>query len=202
MSATHVLIAVVVILAFVFNLLVLQDRSSTTLIALAARPLAAGSVLDASAVELVPMSSDFEGIDQLITEDDLAGREGWVVTRTISEGAPVDRDALVEAGASSGLRSMSLPVAVEHAAGGGLAPGDTVDVISVSDGHAEFVAVGLEVLAVSEATTGGIGAGGSYHLVVAVGPGQALALASALDSGSMEVIRSTGAAVIDEGAGD
>jgi Flp pilus assembly protein CpaB len=194
------LIAVVVILAFVLNLLVLQDRSATTLVAVADRPLTAGSPLDPASLRLVPVDSGFEGLPDLITDGDLDLLEGWVLSRPIAEGGLVDASALVEPGSTSGLRSMSLPVPVEHAAGGALVPGDRVDVISVVDGNPIFVAYDLEVISVSETGSGSIGVSSAYHVVVGVEPAEALDLAGALDGGSIEVVRATGAGTIDEGS--
>lgn len=197
LSVSHVLIAVVVILAFVLNLLVLQDRSSTTLVAVADRPLSAGSAVDASALRLVPVDSGFEGLPGLITEDELDALNGWLLARPVGAGALIDDSALIEPGAASGLRSMSLPVPVEHAAGGSVVAGDRVDVISVVEGNARFVAVDLEVIAVAEAASGAIGTVSGYHVVVAVEGEEALALAGSLDRGSIELIRSTGAEAIE-----
>lgn len=197
LSATHVVIAIVVILAFVLNLLVLQDRSSTTLVAVADRALVTGSVVDRSALRLVPIDSDFEGISRIVTEDDLAGLEGYVLARPIPNGGLLDRSALVQPGSESGLRSMSLPVPVEHAAGGSLAAGDRVDVIAVTDGTARFVAVDLEVISVSETGSGAIGSISSYHVVVNVTADQALELSEALAAGPVEMLRATGADQIE-----
>lgn len=193
LSATHVLIAVVVILAFVLNLLALRDRSTTTLVAIADRPLTTGSVLSLDSVRLVPLDSGFEGLDQLVTEDSLAQFDGWVLDRAISERGMLDVDALIAPGDGSGMRSMSIPIAIEHAAGGVLAPGDRVDVISVDGGAASFVGTGLEVTGVADTATGSIGPTSSYHVVLAVTAEQALALAAAIDAGSLEIVRSTGA---------
>ncbi|HEX6220928.1 MAG TPA: hypothetical protein VF115_07525 [Acidimicrobiia bacterium] len=192
-SATHVLIAVVVILAFVLNLLVLRDRSSTTLVAVARQPLTTGSVLTRDIVRFVPVDSGFEGLQHLVNEESLADYEGWVLDRAIVEGGLLDTSALVQPGDTSGLRSMSLPVDREHAAGGTLVAGDRVDVISVEDGVPAFVATDLEVTGVAEAASGAIGAMGNYHVVLSVTSDQSLALAAALDAGSLEIIRSTGA---------
>lgn len=196
-SATHVLIAVVVILAFVLNLLVLRDRGSTTLVAVARQPLTSGSVLGPESVRFVPVDSDFESLDHLLTQDSLASYEGWVLDRAIEEGALLEASALVQPADSSGLRSMSLPIDREHATGGTLVAGDRVDVISVVDGVPGFVATDLEVTAVADAASGAIGAVSAYHVVLSVSAEQALALAAALDSGSLEVVRSTGAEAID-----
>jgi Flp pilus assembly protein CpaB len=192
-----VLIAIVVILAFVLNLLVLQDRSATTLVAVANQRLVAGTPIDASSFRLVTVDSGFDGLSDLVTDEELAALEGWVLSRSIAEGGLIDHTALVEPGAGAGLRSMSLPVPVEHAAGGALVEGDRVDVISVIDGNAAFVAADLEVVAVSENPSGAIGSIGEYHVVVSVTADAALDLAAALDAGSVEIVRSTGAETID-----
>lgn len=197
LSLTHVLIAVVVILAFVLNLVVLQDQGATTLVAVADQTLTSGSVLDRASLRLVPVDSGFEGLSGLVTDADLARFDGWVLVRTIPSGGLLDRFALVEPGSSSGMRSMSLPVSVDHAAGGALVPGDRVDVISVVDGVASFVATDLEVISVAEGSTGAIGSISSYHVVVNVDARTALRLAEALDGRSMEIIRSTGAAAVE-----
>ncbi|HEX6287385.1 MAG TPA: hypothetical protein VFZ80_07855, partial [Acidimicrobiia bacterium] len=114
-----------------------------------------------------------------------------------SEGAVVDTSSLSEPGEGSGLRTMSMPIDREHAAGGSLVAGDRVDVISVVDGVPGFVATNLEVTGVAEEASGGIGAVSAYHVVLSVSAEQALALAAAIDSGSLEIIRSTGAEAID-----
>ncbi len=201
-SATHVIIAVVVILAFVLNLLVLRDRSSTTLVAVARQPLTTGSVLGPDSVRFVPVESDFESLDHLITDESLGSYEGWVLGRAIDEGALLDVSSVVQPGDGSGLRSMSLPVDREHAAGGSLVAGDRVDVISVVDGVAGFVATDLEVTGVADDASGGIGAISQYHIVLSVNADQALELAAALDSGSLEIVRSTGAETIDSVTAD
>ncbi|HZD24442.1 MAG TPA: SAF domain-containing protein [Acidimicrobiia bacterium] len=200
LSATHVLIAVVVILAFVLNLLVLRDRDSTILVAVADQPLTTGSVLTSDSIRLVPIDSGFEALDHLITEDDLSGLEGWVLNRAIAEGALLDTSDLVPPGESSGLRSMSIPIDRSHAAGGSLVAGDRVDVISVDEGMPAYVATDLEVTGVAEEASGSIGTVSSYHVVLSVTAEQALALSAALDAGSLEIIRATGAEVIDSDA--
>lgn len=201
LSAAHVLISVVVILAFVLNLLVLQDRDATTLVAVADQRLVAGTPIEPSSLRLVPVDSGFEALPNLVTDQDLAGFHDWVLSRSIPEGGLIDRTALVEPGEGASLRSMSLPVPAEHAAGGALVEGDRVDVISVIEGEARFVAVDLEVVAVSDRASGAIGSISEFHVVVGVTAEQALDLARALDAGSIEVVRSTGADAITGGSG-
>ncbi len=193
LSAKHVLIAVVVILAFVLNLLVLSDRGSTILVAVASEPIPVGSTFDRADIELVPLSEGFQGLGALVTEVNLSAHEGFVFTRPISADAPVLIDALGAPAAPNGLRTMSLPVPLEHAAGGEVAIGDTVDVISVVASQAAYVARDLEVVGVSDSGSGSIGSVSQFHILLAVDESEALALAEALDSGSLEVIKTTGA---------
>ena len=75
--------------------------------------------------------------------------------------------------------------------------GDRVDVIGVSDGTASFLVTDAQVLQVSEPAIGGIGGSGSSFVVLAVDMATSLRLAEAIASGSLEVIRSTGAAAVE-----
>lgn len=195
LSASHFLIVLAVILAFVLNILALRERGASTLVALADRPIPAGSVLTADMLVLTPVDSDFAGIDTLVTETGLDESLGSVVTRAIPEGGVLDSASLAPPDAGSGLRVMSLAVDESRAAGGVLAAGDRVDVIAVFDGVAVFVVAGVEVVAVPDQTAGSFG-GGDYRVVVAVDADQALALAEAMAAGRIDVVRSTGAPTI------
>ena len=198
LSASHVLIAVVVILAFVLNLLVLQDRSSTVLVAVAEEPISVGSPFDTSSIRLVPIDARFEGLTALLHEGNLDEFEGHVFTKSVEAGSPVGIGSLGAKASVAGLRVMSLPVPVEHAAGGTLETGDSVDVISVGEPGAEFVATGLDVVGVAQ-PSGGVGSIAGYHVVVAVTSSQALALAEAMDAGDIELLKATGALPLVDG---
>jgi len=190
---SHILIALAAVLAFGLNYLALQHRDATTLVAVADGRLAEGTSFSASLIRLVPIPSDFDGIDHLVVERDLARLHGWIVGRSVAEGELVDRIMLIRPGATDGLRTMSIPVAVEHAAGATLAVGDRIDVISIVEGSPTFVAVDLEVVSIADTGQGGLSGVSPYHVVVAVSSEEALALAKAIDDGSIEVVRSTGA---------
>lgn len=192
-SMSHILIAVAAILAFVFNFLALQDRSETTLVAVASSDLRVGQQVSASDITFSPLATDFAGVDSLVDEARWDQVEGWVLTRAITTGSVIDVASLNAPGVAGNLRSMSIPVAVEHAAGGLLTGGDIVDIASVGDGNPMWVARGLTVVSVASADSQGIGGFGPYHIVVSVTADQALSLAAAIDSGSIEVVRATGA---------
>ncbi|MGF1616992.1 MAG: SAF domain-containing protein [Acidimicrobiia bacterium] len=195
-SLSHVLIALAVVLAFTFNFLALQDRERTVLVAVANAPLDAGSSLDSADVRFVTIDAGFEGMASLVEQDAWTSVSGWVLTRPVPEGGVITVDGLTRPLGGDGLRSMSVPVAREHAAGGLLEIGDVVDVISVGAAGPGFVVTGVEVVGVAS-ESGGIGSVGGYFVVIAVDPAQALDLAGAIDSGSLEVIRSSGAVPVE-----
>ncbi|HEY5890627.1 MAG TPA: SAF domain-containing protein [Acidimicrobiia bacterium] len=189
----HILIAVAAILAFVFNFLALQDRSDTRLVAVASSDLRAGQKVTTSDITFAPVAADFAGVDSLVSESRWDQMEGWILTRAIDGGSVIDAASLSAPGDAGNLRSMSIPVAVEHAAGGLLVAGDTIDVATVGDGSPRWVATGMTVVSVASADSEGIGGFGPYHVVVSVTADQALSLAAAIDSGSIEIVRATGA---------
>ena len=199
-SLSHILIAVTVFLAFGLNYLALQNRDAEVQVAVAAEPIAEGSVLTAEALRFVPVAADFEAVESLFVEDDLTEMEGRIFARSIPSGGLIDAAALIDAGVEDGHRAMSIPIAIEHAAGARIVVGDRVDVITVVDGVASFVATDLAVIAHAGAEAGSL-ATGAYHVTVAVDEEEALALAEAIAAGSLEVVRSTGAAPVS-GPGD
>ncbi len=189
---SHILIAVTVILAFGLNFLALQGRDATVLVAVANRAIPEGSAIAPDAVRMVPVSADFDALSSLVTEAELPVLEGRIVSRSFEDGALIDESAMISGGVEDGLRTMSIPVPVEHAAGARIVVGDRVDVITVSDGAARYVASDLLVVSHAETETTGL-AGGTYHVTVAVDADQALALAEAIGGESLELVRSTGA---------
>ena len=190
-------IGLAAILAFVLNFLALQNRDAMTLVAVADASIAAGTPLTPDVVRFAPLPADFEGIDHLVEEIDLRNLEGWIVGRAVREGALIDRSLVIRPGAGEGLRTMSVPVPVEHAAGATLVIGDRVDIISIVGEEPTFVAANLEVVSIADTMQTGLSGVGPYHVVVAVSPEQALALARAIADGSLEIVRSTGADVLE-----
>jgi len=198
-SLSHIAIALAALLAFVLNFLALQNRDATSLVAIADAPIAKGAPFSSDLVRLVPLATDFEGIDHLIVEADLGSLEGWIVGRSVARDELIDRSIVIRPGAGDGLRTMSIPVPVEHAAGATLVVGDRIDVISMLGDEPAFVAVDLEVVSIAETSQGALSGVGPYHLVVAVTSDDALALARAIDDGSIEIVRSTGAGAMPAG---
>jgi Flp pilus assembly protein CpaB len=200
-SLPHIAIALAAVLAFALNYLALQSRDATTLVAIADSSIAGGTPLTPDSIRLVPLPVDFEGLDRLVRESDLEGLEGWIVGRSVREGELLQRSVVIRPGAGDGLRTMSIPVPAEHAAGATLVVGDRVDVISIIADEPVFVATDLEVVSIGDTTQTGLSGVGPYHVVVGVSQEQALALARAIADGSLEVLRSTGADVLERAEG-
>ncbi len=192
LSLAHLLIVLAAALAFALNYLALQSRDSMVLVAVAGSDLAIGTAISEEAIRLESVPASLVGLDGLVTESEVAASIGWIVGVPVAEGDLIQATALSPPATASGLRLMSIPVAVEHAAGGSILPGDTVDVIAVLDGMPTYVATSIEVVDVGDVSTGGLASNG-FFLTLAVDPDQALALALAVDAGSIDVVRSTGA---------
>ncbi len=195
-SLSHIAIVLAALLAFAFNYLALQNRDATTRVAVADAPIAEGAILSADLIRLVAFPADFEGLEHLVVEQDLSGLEGWIVGRSVAEGELIHDSIVIRPGSGDGLRTMSIPVPVEHAAGATLVVGDRVDVISMMGDEPAFVAVDLEVVGIAETSRGGLAGVGPYYVVVGVTADDALALAQAIDEGSIEIVRSTGAGAL------
>ncbi len=196
------LAVVFAVLAGLFYLVAANGHSGVQ-VAVASRDLRVGETIDAGAVSYVDVSGSKALLATLLRPQDMASVQGFVLTHAVVKDAAVGRGDVVPAGAGSQARSMSIPVDAEHAAGGTIQVGDTVDVIDGGDNGSapSFAATGVQVVGVSRPSTGALG-GGSTKSFIAValpdGPqpdGQAaLRLAAAIDHAKVEVVRSTGAA--------
>lgn len=169
------------ILAVVLLLAGLRDRSATQMVAVASQPIAAGQTVTLADIRWVAVHRG----DGLIA-DGLVGSGGlttgpWVANVNIPAGSTIASAELSPQSASLGLGSMSIQLPPARADGGGLRPGDRVDVISVASGQAIYVATDLLVLGVDTDSGGVLGSvqDSSYFVTVAVDPATALRIAAA-----------------------
>ena len=195
LSAAHLLMVVAAVLAFTVNLLVLRSRDDTVPVVAVAAPVAAGEVVNAAHFKMADVDISPEILANLYRWDEVASLTGQVAARALAPGELVGPGALVESAAPSGLRSMSIPLDPARAVGGELVAGDRIDLIRVDEAGASYILEDTAVLAVADPDRGGLGVSGDFHLVIAVTREQALAVAAAVDAGSLQVVKSTGAAV-------
>ena len=199
----HVAPVVLAVLAGVFVLTGLRDRSATVLVPVASEVIPAGSAVDGADIRLVRVHRSDSVVVAALLPASAVG-SGWVAATRIDAGEPISRSVVSHSTvAGSGLGSMSIPVPVNQADGGAIVAGDLVDVIApTGGGGAMYVAVGLRVLSVAPTSSSGVLAGttSSYYIVVAVNRVTALRVTAALGassstagtSGGVEVVRSTG----------
>ena len=200
-SGAHLLIVATGLLALVANLVLLRrGEEPLARVAVSAVELAPGRSLQPGDMQLTPVDMAESVASQLVSEDELAEYQGWVITRRTAAGSLLTKESLRSPLGAVGLRAMSFPVDADHAVGGDLIPGDLVDVIRVDEEQASFVATALEVLGVSTQSEGALGlSGGGFHLILEVDDRTALALALALAHAEVEVLRSTGSAPVEVG---
>lgn len=202
-SAAGLFPVVLALLAGTAAYSVLADRSVEQPIVEAARSIPVGARIDAADTRTVEVHAADVGLEADLLVPAQVG-SGWVAAVPLERGEPLTRaEVSVQAGRAV-LGEMSIPVAVQDAAGGRFVPGDTVDVISAgASGSAHYVAQELRVIAVAPGPAPGVlGAGvGSYYVVVQVGKATALRIAGALAASSslsgsgLQLVLSTGEAV-------
>ena len=206
LSSAHILIFSAGALAFIANLAVLRPAELPPNVAVASSDLLPGAVFDpARHVEYMPMTTDPELLARFVTEETVATLDGYVLSVRIDEGAALPFSALVGSATDDGRRIMSLPIERERAAGGTLSAGDLIDVIAVDSGVARYVVTGVEVMAVPDTKAGSFTGSSSYHVVLAVDSTSALELSVAMDTSTIQVIRSTGSpspVILESGVDD
>lgn len=194
-TLAHGLMVLAGLVTFVLVTSVLRDEGATVEVVIASAPVEEGT--PAADAPLAPVAVDASTplLEALARPADLVA--GRAVVRSLAPGEPLLRSDLRPVEEGSGLRTVAVPVERLVVDGLGLRPGDRVDVIAVAaDGVARYVVAGAEVARLP----GGAGSGlartaetATTWLTVRVGEDEALALASALGSGSVVVARSTGA---------
>jgi Flp pilus assembly protein CpaB len=184
------------ILAFATNVMVLRNQEKTRPVVIAAGSLDAGRALSPADFKLAEVDLDDDVFATLIPWEQVASLNGMIAARNIEAGRFVLSSDVRSAAAPGELRAISIPIDPEHAVGGDLRAGDRIDLIAVVDGSSSYVLSGVEVLAVPAESRGSLTATNSFFLVVAVDADQALAVATAIRQGQVEVVRSTGAEAV------
>lgn len=170
----------------------LEAANTTTPAWVAARDLAPGDVVGSEDLRIVDVNLPADVGAHYVTG--ATSLSGSVVTRPVAAGSLLPTSAVtLEANTGPG-RLLTVPVAPEHAVGGGLRPGDLVDIFATAsdgDGCTTLVAAELEVVDV-------VAAGGLVleeeavaGITVAVAPSEVGAIANAIRTKEIDVARVT-----------
>lgn len=183
-------------LAFLGGQRLLAQADTGVLVWSARGDLAVDQILTSE--DLVPVQArlDPQVLDGYVMADEAVS--GVVVTRPLLEGELVPRSAIAAAEVGEG-RSITIPVAPEHAVGGMVRPGDRIDVITTFDAgdvRARTITLihAVRVLDVVEAEGLVLGEGQMAGITVEVPPGDAARLAFAIRTGEIDIARLSGAA--------
>jgi len=197
LTASHLLMILAAVLAFATNLMVLRGQEETRPAVIATGRIEAGRVLVATDLTVAEVDVDDGLFATLLPGEQSPGLVGMVAARTIEAGHLLSVDDLRPPAAPSAHRAISIPVEVEHAVGGGLVPGDRIDLIAISERGPEYILAGAEVLEVPSTARGSLTGATGFFVVVAVDDQQALAVAAAIRSGDIEIARSTGSSPVE-----
>ncbi len=179
---------------------VLADRQATVEVVVLAADAAPGTDWLDLEVKVASVPADTPFLEAMIAPDDLGS--GMAIARAATAGQPLRRSDFVPAGAGELTRTATVAVESSTIAGLGLVVGDRVDVIGLDDTDRAILVVGdLRVSRLPSSGTGdGLLSGPSAAFVtVEVETEQALALVSAQQRGSLELLRSTGATPLPQG---
>ncbi len=185
-------------LGVLLTLSVLRSADDTRPVLAAAHDLAPGTVITDDSVHVARVHVDGAVLATLFAADQLQAMRGRVVTTTIHANELVGRGSVSALDAHRSTREMSFPIARSRAVGGKLATGDRVDVLAVDhdSGRAGYVVTDAEIVAVEGRSGGALsGASDDVTITLVVELATAPQLASAIDAGTVMLVRSTGAPV-------
>jgi Flp pilus assembly protein CpaB len=183
------------ILGALFTLSALRAADGTRPMLAATRAIAPGTVIDGRWLRVTRVHVDNDVLATLFDESDLHALRGQVAVEQIPAGALLTRDAVRGAATGDAPRAMSFPIPRSRAVGGALVTGDRVDVLSVlrNSGRSGYVAVDVQVLAFTSRGSGPLQGSDDASVTVAVASDAAARIASALETGTITLVRATGA---------
>lgn len=118
-------------LAFLAGRQVLDAQRETVLVWAAAHDVPPDTVLGADDLRLVEARLPSPQLSHYVVGE--SSLEGMIVTRALRAGELIPGNWVAPAAPSGTDRTMTIPVAIEHANGGVLAPGDRIDVFATFD---------------------------------------------------------------------
>jgi Flp pilus assembly protein CpaB len=201
-STGHVVMVLAGVLGALLTLSVLRAADGTRPMLAAARDIPSGTVIDAHSFRITRVHVSDDVLATLFDGSSLGALRGRVAVEHIAAGALVTRDAVRRVHAGSAPRAMSFPIPRSRAVGGALVVGDRVDVLSVlrNSGLSGYVATDVPVLAFASHGEGPLQGSDDASVTVAVASDAAARIASALETGTITLVRATGASPLHEAA--
>jgi Flp pilus assembly protein CpaB len=184
-------------LAFLAGRAVLSQQRTTNLVWAATHDLSQDATLGSADVRLTEVKLSPEQLANYLGSSE--SLEGAVLTRPVRTGELISAAWVAPSSGSAASRSMSIPVAVEHATGGDLRTGDRIDVVATFNAgdpraRTQVLLRAVEVLDV--VTAGGLVVEDEtvVGVTVAVTPEDAARLAFAIRTADIDIAKVTGAA--------
>ena len=194
-STGHVVMVIAGLLGALLTLSALRAADDTCPVVVAARDIVPGTVIDSRWLRTSSVHADTGVLATLFDASAIDDLRGQVAVARIPAGSLVTHDDVRAAASGDAPRAMSFPIPVTRAVGGALVAGDRVDVLSVrhNTGRSSYVAMDATVLAFSNHGGGALQGSEDASITLAVDPDVAARIASALETGSVTLVRATGA---------
>jgi Flp pilus assembly protein CpaB len=182
------------VLGALLTLSALRAADNTRAVLVAVHDIAPGSVIDSHALRVTRVHVDDKVLATLFDATALPSLRGRIAVEQVQSGSLLNRDAVRSVMAGGAPRAMSFPIARSRAVGGALVVGDRVDVLSVlrTSGRSSYVATDVQVLAFSGRSSGPLQGSDDASVTLAIDSDSAARIASALETGSITLIRATG----------
>ncbi len=195
-STGHVVMVVAGLLGALLTLSALRAANDSHPVLVAAHDIVPGTVVDGRSFRASSIHADAGVLATLFDASAIGEVRGQIAVARIPAGSLLTHDAIRAVAAGEAPRAMSFPIPVTRAVGGALVAGDRVDVLAVqhNSGRSKYVAKDATVLAFSNHGGGALQGSDDASITLAVDPEVAAQIASALETGSVTLIRATGAA--------
>ena len=201
-STGHVVMVLAGALGVLLTLSVLRSADSTQPVLVAAHDLAPGTVISDRTVNVSRVHVEASVLATLFGADQVSALSDHIVTTTVHQGELIARGVVSAVDARTSTRVMSFSIARARAVGGRLSIGDRVDVLAVDhdSGTARYVLTNTQIVAIEGRSGGALsGASDDVTITLVVDRTTAPKLAAAIDSGTVTLVRSTGAPPTDDG---
>jgi Flp pilus assembly protein CpaB len=194
-STGHIVMVLAGLLGALLTLSALRAADDTRPVLVAAHDIVPGTVVHERWLRISRIHADDGVLASLFDASAINDLSGQVAITRIPAGSLLTHDDVRPVSAGHAPRAMSFPIPIPRAVGGALVAGDRVDVLAVrhNTGRTSYVATDVQVLAFSR--NGGSPLQGSEDasVTLAVDPEAAARIASAQETGSVTLVRATGA---------